>query len=65
MMLRPEHGRRSSDDRIIAYGRQQDELDGLTKISHKASHEGLLQQQIKEKTAEGDEDDQWTRMIGR
>ena len=65
MMLRSEHGRRESDDRIIANDGRQDELDKLTEASHKASHGGSLRQQVKEKTAESDEDDQWTRLIGR
>ena len=65
MMLRSEHGRCVGDDRIIATGRRQDELDELTEASHKASHGGSLWQQVKEKIAEGDEDDQQTRLIGR
>jgi len=65
MMLRSEHGRRGGDDWIIANGGRQDELDELTEASHKASHGGSLRQRVKEKTAEGDEDDQQTRLIGR
>ena len=61
MILRSEHGRRGGDDRIIANGGQYDEL---TEASHKASHRGSLWQQVK-KAAEGDKDDQWTRLIGR
>ena len=38
--------------------------DELTKASHKASYEDSLQQQVKGKTTKGDEDDQWTRLIG-
>jgi len=64
-MLRSEHGRRSGDDRIIANGGRQDELDELTEASHKVSHGGSLRQQVKGKTVEGDEDDQRTRLIGR
>ena len=41
-----------------------DELDDLTEASHKASHGGLLRQQVKGKIAGGDEDDQGTRLIG-
>ena len=44
MMLRSKHGRRVGDDRIIANSEQEDELDELTEASHKASHEGSLQQ---------------------
>jgi len=65
MILRSEHGTRCGDDRIIANGRRQDELDELTEASHKESHGGSLWQQVKEKIAEGDEDDQHTRLIGR
>ena len=64
-MLRSEHGKHRGDDRIIANGRQQDELDELTEASHKASHGDLLRQQVKGKTTEGDEDNQQTRLIGR
>ena len=64
-MLRSEHGRRRGDDRIIANGGRQDELDELTEASHKASHGGSLRQQVKGKTSEGDEDDQQTRLIRR
>ena len=64
-MLRSEHGRRSGDDRIIANGGQQVELNELTEASHKASHEVSMRQQVKGKTTESDEDDQWTRLIGR
>ena len=60
MMLRFEHSRRSGDDRIIANGGWQDELDELTEASHKTSDGGSLRQQVKEKTMEGDKDDQWT-----
>ena len=60
-MLRSEHGKRGGDDRIIANDGQQDKLDEL----YKAFHEGSLWQQVKEKTVEGDEDDQRTRLIGR
>ena len=42
-----EHGRRGDDDRIIANGRQQDDLDELTKASHKAFHGCSLWQQVK------------------
>ena len=56
--------RRRGDDRIIASGGRQDELDELTEASHKTSHGGSLRQQVK-KTAEGDEDDQRTRLIKR
>jgi len=55
--------KRRSDDQIIANDRRQDELDELTKASHMTSYGGSLRQQVK--TAEGDEDDQWTRLIGR
>ena len=55
-MLKSEHGRYGGDDRIIANDGRQDELDELTEVSHKASHRGSLWQ-VKEKTAEGDEDD--------
>ena len=65
MMLISEHGRRSGDDRIIANGGWQDEVDELTEASHKASHGGSLWQQVKEKTTEGNEDDQWMRFIER
>ena len=58
MMLRSEHGRHKGDDRIITNDEQKDELNELTEASHKASHEGSLWQQVKGKTAEGDEDDQ-------
>ena len=61
-MLRSEHGRRGGDDRIIANSGRQDEL---MEASHKASYGGSLRQQVKEKTAEGDDDDQLTRLIGR
>ena len=61
MMLKSEHGRRRDDDQIIVNGGRQDELDELTKASHEVS----LRQQVKEKTTEGDEDDQWTRLTGR
>ena len=54
-MVRYEHSRCSGDDQIIANGGRQDEL---TEASHKASHGGSLRQQVKEKTAEGNEDDQ-------
>jgi len=64
-MLISEHVRRESDDRIIASGRRRDELDELTEASHKTSYGGSLRQQVKGKIAEGDEDDQWTRLIGR
>ena len=56
-MLRSEYGRCEGDDRIIANDGRQDELDELTEASHKASHGGLLRQQVKRKTMEGDEDD--------
>jgi len=62
-MLRFEQGRRGCDDQIIANDRWQDELDELTEASHKASHGGSLRQQVKGKTAEVDEDDQWTILI--
>ena len=65
MMLGFEHGRCRGDDWIIANGGRQDELDELTEASHKASHGGSLWQQVKEKTAKGDEGDQQTRLIGR
>ena len=65
MMLKSEHGRRGGNARIIANGGRQDELDKLTEASHKASHEVSLWQQVKEKTTEGDEDDQRTRLIRR
>jgi len=52
-MLRSEHGRRSGDDRIIANGGRQGELDELTDASHKASHGGSLQQQVEEKSSGG------------
>ena len=65
MRLRSQHGRRGGDDRIITNGGRQDELDELMEASHKASHGGSLRQQVKGKTAEGDEDDQLTRLIGR
>jgi len=45
--------------------RWQDELNELTEASHMASYGGSLRQQIKEKIAEGDEDDQQTRLIER
>ena len=64
-MFRSEYSRRSGDDQIIASGRWQDEVDELTEASHKASHGGSLRQQVKGKTAEGDEDDQRIRLIGR
>ena len=64
-MLRSEHGRRGGDDRIIANGERQDGLDELTVASHKASHGDSLWQQVKEKIAEGDEDDYWMRLIKR
>ena len=57
-MLKSENSRRKGDDWIIANGERQDELNELTKVSHKASHEGSLQQQVKGKITEGDEDDQ-------
>ena len=56
---------RGGDDQIITNGGQQDELDKLTVASHKTSHGGLLRQQIKGKTVEGDEDDQRTILIRR
>ena len=62
-MLRSEYGRHKGDNLIIANDRQQDESDELTEASHKASHGGSLRQQVKEKTAKGDEDDQRTRLI--
>ena len=65
MMLTSKYDRRGGDDRIIANGGWQDKLDELTEASHKASHEGSLRQQFKEKIAEGDEDVQQTRSIGR
>ena len=64
-MLRSEHGRHGGDDQIIANGGWQDELDEFTEASHKASDGGLLRQQVKGKTSEGDEDDQRTRLIRR
>ena len=64
MMLKSEHSRRGGDDRIIANSGRQDELDELTEASHKASCEVSLRQQVKGKTMEGDEDDQWMRLIG-
>jgi len=64
-MLRFEHSRRSGDDRIIANGGWQDELDELTEASRKVSHRGSLRQQVKRKTADSDEDDQRTRLIER
>jgi len=65
-MLRSKHGRRNDDDRIIANGGRQDELDKLAEASHKASPGGSLWQQVKgKKTGEGDEDDQRTRLIRR
>ena len=64
-MLRYEHGRRGADDRIIANGGWQDELDELMEVSYKASHGGSLKQQVKGKIAESDEDDQRTRLIRR
>ena len=57
-MLRFEHDRHEGDDRIIANDGRQDELDELTEASHKASYGGSLRQQVKEKTAEGNKDDQ-------
>ena len=57
MLLRSEHGRREGDDLIIANGEGQDELDELTEASYKAPHGDSLWQQVKEKTAESDEDD--------
>ena len=65
MMLKSEHGRRGGDDQIIANDERQDELNELTETSHKASYESSLRQQVKEKTAEGDEDDERTRLIER
>ena len=65
MMLKSEHGRRGGDDRIIANGGRQDELDELMEASHKASHGFSLRQQVKRKTTEGDENDQWTRLNKR
>ena len=41
MMLRFEHNRRSGDDWIITNDRRKDDLNELTKSSHKASHEIL------------------------
>ena len=64
-MLKSEHGRCEGNDRIIANGGQQDGFDELTEASHKTSHGGSLRQQVKGKIAEGDEDDQWTSLIGR
>jgi len=64
-MLKSEHGRREGDDQIVANGGQQNELDELTEASHKPSHRVLLGQQVKGKIREGDEDDRWTRLIGR
>jgi len=64
-MLKSEHDKHESDDRIIANGGRQDRLDEFTEAPHKTSHEGSLRQQVKGKTTEGDEDDQWTRLIGR
>ena len=61
IMLRSEYGRCRGDDRIIANGGRQDKL---TEASHKASHGGSLWQQVKRKTTEGDEDNQWTNLIG-
>ena len=58
MIVKIEHGRHRGDDRIIANGGRQDELDELIEASHKASHGGSLRQQVKRKTTEGDEDDQ-------
>ena len=65
MMLKSEHDRRDSDDRIITNDGWQDELDEITEASHKASYRGSLRQQVKGKTAEGDEGDQRTRLTGR
>jgi len=59
-MFKSEHGRHRGNDRIIANGGRQDELDELTEVSHKASHEVSLREQVKGKITEGDEDDQWT-----
>jgi len=64
-MLRSEHGRHGGDDQIIANDGWQDELDEFTEASHKASDGGLLRQQVKGKTTDGDENDQWMRLIGR
>ena len=64
-MLRSEHGRCGGDDWIIANGGRQDELDELMEASHKASYGGSLWQQVKEKIAKGDEDNQRTRLIRR
>ena len=61
-MLKSEHDRCGGDDRIMANDGRQDEL---TEAPHKASHGGSLRQQVKGKTMEGDEDDQWTRLIRR
>jgi len=57
-MLISEHGRCSGDDRIIANGGQQDKLEELKEASHKTSHGGSPWQQVKGKTAKGDEDNQ-------
>jgi len=64
-MLRSEYDRRGGDDRIITNGRRLDELDELTEASHKISQGGSLRYQVKGKITEGDEDDQWTILIGR
>ena len=55
MILKFEPGRRGGDDRIIANGGGQVELDELTEALHKASHGVSLQQQVKGKTTEGDD----------
>ena len=41
-MLKSEHSRHGRDDRIIADGRRQGELDELTEALHKTSHGGSL-----------------------
>jgi len=53
MTPRSERGKRGGDDRIIANGGRQYELDELTEASYRVSHGGLLRQPVKEKNNGG------------
>ena len=48
-MLRSEQGRHGGDDRIIANGGRQDELDELTETSHKNPMEARYDSKSKKK----------------
>jgi len=64
MIFRSKHDSRGGDDWIIAIVRRKDELDEHAEASWHPM-EARCNSKSKEKTAEGDEDDQWTRLIER